>query len=89
MRHRRAERDAARVGDVRRLLLEAEQAIDTVPELQTDLDANRAALSRLETELAAANARASAAAARVEELVGSTSWRVTAPMRWLSDRLRR
>lgn len=88
-RARSAERDAARVADVRRLLLEAEQAIDTVPDLQHGLDATRAHVAALEAELAAANARASAHAARVEELLASTSWSATAPLRWLSDRMRR
>lgn len=88
-RARRAERDAARVGDVRRLLLEAEQAIDSVPDLHARLDASRAELVRYDAELAAANARASAHAMRVEELLTSTSWRLTAPVRWLSDRIHR
>jgi hypothetical protein len=86
-RARSAERDAARVADVRRLLLEAEQAIDAVPELQAGLDATRARLVRYEAELGDANARASAHAARVEELLASTSWNVTAPMRWLSEKI--
>jgi len=88
-RARRAERDAARAGDVRRLLLEAEQAIDSVPDLHAGLDACRAELVRYDAELAAANARASAHAMRVEELLASTSWKVTAPMRRLSDRIHR
>jgi hypothetical protein len=88
-RARRAERDAARIGDVRRLLLEAEQAIDSVPDLRARLDATRAELARYDAELAAANARASAHAMRVQELLTSTSWKVTAPVRWLSDRIHR
>lgn len=102
------ERDTARVADVRRLVLEAEQAIDVVLGLHSRLDATRAdldatradldatradldatcaQLARLDAELAAAKARASALTTRVDELLASSSWNVTAPMRWLSDRI--
>ena len=60
-----------------------------MPDLHAGLDACRAELVRYDAELAAANARASAYAMRVEELLASTSWKVTAPMRRLSDRIHR
>lgn len=55
---------------------------------ERDADDLRARLGEAEERAAAATAMARAAEARVSEVLASTSWSVTSPLRWLSSRLR-
>lgn len=57
--------------------------------IQRQLDDARREIRDLETKLATETAAHSSRAAEMRELLGSNSWRLTAPLRWLVSRLRR
>jgi SAM-dependent methyltransferase len=91
----RAERQHLEVGALEARLVDTETELGGVLELELSVhaataerDAARARRDELQHALDATRAELRAARAEVADLRGSTSWRVTAPLRRLSERLR-
>jgi hypothetical protein len=75
--------------EARDLLKDAEQELAVLPDLQRRLAAAEGRADRTTAELQVAQQDADKHRARVEELLGSTSWRAGAPLRFMSDLLHR
>ena len=82
---RRQLRDLAQ--QVKLARLRAEVQAGKALQTQTDLDVTRQEGRQLNAEVAALRAHLAGAEATIKEMRGSTSWRVTWPLRWMSTRV--